>query len=66
VGGVGAWSFALAPPSVEGGELGVTLGTLTVHGVSKSNMGTTSQWEASKGRASDALKRAAGHLGSAR
>ncbi len=41
----------------------MALGTLTVHGVSKSDVGTASQWEASKGCASDALKRAAVHFG---
>ncbi len=61
--GAGAWSFALTPLAVEGGELRVALGTLTVHGVAKSDVGTASQWEASKGCASDALKRAAVHFG---
>jgi hypothetical protein len=61
--GVGGWSFALTPLAVEGGELRVALGTLTVHGVSKSDVGTASQWEASKGCASDALKRAAVQFG---
>ena len=61
--GAGGWSFALTPLAVEGGELRVALGTLTVHGVSKSDVGTDSQWEASKGCASDALKRAAVHFG---
>jgi hypothetical protein len=64
--GVGGWSFALTPLSVDAGELRVALGTLTLHGVSKSDVGTASQWEASKGCASDALKRAAVQWGVAR
>ncbi len=64
--GAGGWAFALTPLSVEGGELRVALGTLTVYGVSKSDVGTASQWEASKGCASDALKRAAVQFGIAR
>ena len=51
---------------MEGGELRVALGTLTLHGVAKSDVGTASQWEASKGCASDALKRAAVQWGVAR
>src|SRR5258708_34678038 len=64
--GAGGWAFALTPLSVEGGELRVALGTLTVHGVSRSDVGTASQWEPSKGCASDALKRAAVQFGIAR
>jgi hypothetical protein len=57
--GVGGWSFDWTPVVVEGGEIKVAKGTLTMYGVSKSDVGTASNWEASKGAVSDALKRAA-------
>jgi hypothetical protein len=57
--GVGGWSFDWTPVAVEGGEVKVAKGTLTILGVSKSDVGTASNWEASKGAVSDALKRAA-------
>jgi hypothetical protein len=57
--GAGSWSFALEPLVVEGGELRVARGRLTIYGVSKDDIGTASTFEASKGTASDALKRAA-------
>ncbi|HEX9414819.1 MAG TPA: Rad52/Rad22 family DNA repair protein [Ktedonobacterales bacterium] len=64
--GVGAWTFALEPLVVDAGELRVARGRLSLHGVSKDDIGTASQWEASKGCASDALKRAAVQWGVAR
>jgi len=57
--GVGGWSFDWTPVVVEGGDVKVAKGTLVIYGVSKSDVGTASNWEASKGAASDALKRAA-------
>jgi hypothetical protein len=57
--GPGAWSFALEPIVMDAGELRVARGRLTIAGVSKDDIGTASNWEPSKGCASDALKRAA-------
>jgi hypothetical protein len=57
--GVDGWQFDCQPIAVEGGEIKVAKGTLTIFGVSKSDVGTASNWEASKGAVSDALKRAA-------
>jgi hypothetical protein len=57
--GPGGWSFALEPVVVNAGELMVARGRLTIHGISKDDIGTASRVEASKGCASDALKRAA-------
>ena len=57
--GPAGWSFELEPLVVEGGELRVARGRLTIGDVSKDDIGTASSFEASKGCASDALKRAA-------
>ena len=57
--GPGSWSFELEPVVTDKGELRVARGRLTVHGIAKDDIGTASNWEASKGCASDALKRAA-------
>jgi hypothetical protein len=57
--GVSGWSFDWTPVAVEGGEVKAAKGTLTILGVSKSDIGIASNWEASKGAISDALKRAA-------
>ena len=57
--GIGGWSFTLEPLVVDASELRVARGRLTIHGVSKDDIGTASTFEASKGCASDALKRAA-------
>jgi hypothetical protein len=57
--GVGGWAFELEPLVVDAGELRVARGRLTIHGVTKDDAGTASNWEPSKGTASDALKRAA-------
>ena len=61
--GVGGWSFDWTPVVVEGGEVKAAKGTLTILGVSKSDIGTASNWEASKGAVSDCLKRAAVQFG---
>ncbi len=58
--GPGAWTFDYTPLAVD--AKGVVLsakGVLTVHGVSKVDIGDASNFEASKGTVSDALKRAA-------
>jgi hypothetical protein len=57
--GVGGWSFDWTPVAVEGGDVKVAKGSLTILGVTKSDVGTASNWEPSKGAVSDALKRAA-------
>lgn len=57
--GVGGWSFELEPVVVDAGELRVARGRLTIHGVTRDDIGTASTFEPSKGAASDALKRAA-------
>jgi hypothetical protein len=61
--GVNGWQFDWQPIAVEGGEVKQAKGILTIHGVSKSDVGTASNWEASKGAVSDCLKRAAVHFG---
>lgn len=66
VAGVGGWSFELEPIVVAGNELQVARGRLTILGVTKDDVGTASNFEASKGCASDALKRAAVQFGIAR
>lgn len=57
--GVGGWSFELEPLVLDGGELKVARGRLSIYGVAKDDIGTASHYEPSKGTASDALKRAA-------
>lgn len=64
--GVGGWSFELEPVAVEGGELKVARGRLTIYGVTKDDIGVASTFEASKGCASSALRRAAVQWGIAR
>jgi hypothetical protein len=61
--GVGGWSFDWSPVVVAGNEVQAAKGTLTILGVSKSDIGTASNWEASKGAVSDALKRAGVQFG---
>ena len=61
--GPGEWTFEWEPIVVEKGDVQVAKGTLTIHGVAKSDVGTASNFEASKGCVSDALKRAAVHFG---
>ena len=53
------WSFNWEPVAVVNGELKVAKGTLTIYGVSKSDVGDASNFEGTKGTISDALKRAA-------
>ena len=56
----GGWSFDWSPLHVDaGGNVQTARGVLTIHGVSKSDIGTASNFEASKGCVSDALKRCA-------
>lgn len=57
--GVGGWSFEIEPLVIDAGELRVARGRLRILGVAKDDIGTASNWEPSKGCASDALKRAA-------
>lgn len=57
--GIGGWSFELEPIVVDGGELKVARGRLAIFGVVRDGLGTATNWEPSKGCASDALKRAA-------
>jgi hypothetical protein len=57
--GAGGWSFTWEPLVVDGGELRIAKAALAVHGVTKQDIGTASNWEPSKGCVSDALKRCA-------
>lgn len=59
----GAWSFTWEPVTLAGSELHVVKGRLTIHGVTREDVGTASNFEASKGAVSDALKRAAVSFG---
>ena len=52
------WSFELEPVVVAGGELQVARGRLSIFGRTRDGLGTATNWEPSKGAASDALKRA--------
>jgi hypothetical protein len=53
------WAFDWQPVATnDAGELVTCKGTLTIGGVSKSDVGTASSYEPSKGAVSDALKRA--------
>lgn len=56
----GGWSFDWQPLHVDAqGNVQTARGSLTIHGVSKSDLGTASNFEASKGCVSDTLKRCA-------
>jgi hypothetical protein len=58
--GCGSWSFDWQPLHVDAaGEVQTARGVLSIHGVSKADVGTGSNFEASKGCVSDALKRCA-------
>lgn len=57
--GPGAWSFTYEPLIVANGQVQVAKGALTVHGVTKEDIGEASNFDPSKGCVSDALKRAA-------
>jgi hypothetical protein len=56
--GPGGWSFEITVLAVEGGELRAARGRLAVYGLAKDGIGTASNFEPSKGCASDCLKRA--------
>lgn len=56
----GGWSFDWTPLHVDAaGDVQTARGALTIYGVTKSDLGTASNFEASKGCVSDALKRCA-------
>ncbi len=57
--GPGAWSFHYEPLIVEKGEIQLAKGALTIHGITKEDVGDGSNFATSKGCVSDALKRAA-------
>jgi hypothetical protein len=61
--GAGNWSFDWTPLVIENGDLMVTKGTLIVHGVAKSDVGSASNFEQSLGAVSHCFKRAAVHWG---
>lgn len=61
--GPGSWSFDWEPIAVENGQVMLAKGTLTILGVSKSDIGSASNFEQSLGCVSHALKRAAVHWG---
>jgi hypothetical protein len=61
--GAGNWSFDWTPVVVDQGEVMIAKGTLTIHGVSKSDAGTASNFEQSLGAVSHCFKRAAVHWG---
>ncbi len=61
--GPGNWSFDWEPVAVENGQVMLAKGTLTILGVSKSDIGSASNFEQSLGCVSHAMKRAAVHWG---
>jgi hypothetical protein len=61
--GAGNWSFDWTPMVIENGEVMVAKGIITVHGVSKSDVGAASNFEQSLGAVSHCFKRAAVHWG---
>lgn len=61
--GPGNWSFDWEPILIENGQVMLAKGTLTILGVSKSDIGSASNFEQSLGCVSHALKRAAVHWG---
>jgi hypothetical protein len=61
--GAGNWSFDWTPVVIERGEVQVAKGAITIHGVSKSDVGTASNFEESLGCVSHCFKRAAVHWG---
>lgn len=61
--GAGNWSFDWTPVVVDNGEVQVAKGTLTIHGVSKSDAGSASNFEQTLGAVSHCFKRAAVHWG---
>jgi len=61
--GPGNWAFEWEPIVVDKGDVQIAKGTLTIHGVSKSDAGTASNFEATLGAVSHCFKRAAVHWG---
>lgn len=61
--GPGNWSFDWEPVAIENGQVMLAKGTLTILGVSKSDIGSASNFEQSLGCVSHAMKRAAVHWG---
>lgn len=61
--GAGAWAFDWQPITFKGDDLSIVKGRLTIHGVTREDVGTASNFEPSKGAVSDALKRAAAMWG---
>jgi hypothetical protein len=61
--GAGNWSFDWTPLVIDNGEVMVAKGTLTIHGISKSDVGSASNFEQSLGAVSHCFKRAAVHWG---
>lgn len=56
--GCGGWAFDYEVLAMENGEIKTVKGTISIGGISKSDVGSSSNWEPSKGCVSDALKRA--------
>jgi hypothetical protein len=61
--GLGNWSFDWQPLVIDKGEVMVAKGILTIHGVSKADAGSASNFEQSLGAVSHCFKRAAVHWG---
>lgn len=61
--GAGNWAFDWTPVVVDKGEVMVAKGTLTIHGVAKSDAGSASNFEQSLGAVSHCFKRTAVHWG---
>jgi hypothetical protein len=61
--GAGNWAFDWQPLVIEKSDIMVAKGTLTIHGVSKSDVGSASTFEQSLGAVSHCFKRAAVHWG---
>src|SRR5262249_15426047 len=61
--GAGNWAFDWVPLVIDNGEVKVAKGTLTIHGVSKSDAGSASNFEQTLGAVSHCFKRAAVHWG---
>lgn len=61
--GAGNWSFDWQPIVTDAKGLLVAKGTITIYGVSKSDIGDASNFEGNKGCISDTFKRAAVHWG---
>lgn len=61
--GPGGWAFTWEPITVKGEEVAVARGTLTIHGIAKSDAGSASNSEPSLGAVSHCFKRAAVHWG---